>query len=158
MVNWSGRVTGKLAGARPQEHVYPGASDLFDQIFVGGLKIPAADEDGNRVTWCAELLKVWFNAPHTKTWRAGRRLVPRMPLEPGTAIATFNENGLFPQDGIAHAAIFIRCTRNGDGIIVIDQWKERPYVQTRSLGWDYVGGSDHANYVNSAKNFSTATW
>ncbi|MEI2454442.1 BPSL0067 family protein [Lysobacter firmicutimachus] len=140
-----------------QEHVYPNIVDIVDQLS-SGAELPPADEDDNGVNWCAELIKVWYQAPHTTAWRAGRRLVPGLPLVPGTAIATFDANGRFPQNGIAHAAIFVRYTRNGDGIVVVDQWRERSTLQYRSLAWERVDADPHVSYVNSAKNFFTITW
>ncbi|ALN83082.1 BPSL0067 family protein [Lysobacter antibioticus] len=158
---WSNGPIGSLegiAGNRLKEHVYPNAKDISSQIFARTIELPAADEDNNGIYWCAELIKVWFKAPHTTAWRAGRRLKPGLPLQPGTAIATFNEKGLFPQDGIAHAAIFVHYTRSGDGIVVIDQWPQYSVVRTRTLAWDYNDGDFHRSYVNSAKNFFTITW
>ncbi|MEH6417164.1 BPSL0067 family protein [Pseudomonas sp. CGJS7] len=156
---WSSGPIGSLdglAGNRPQEHILPNAAELSRQIFAG-LELTASDEDNNGVYWCAELIKVRLKAPHTTTWRPGRLLRPGLALEPGTAIATF-KNGLFPQDKIAHAAIFVGYRHSGDGIIVIDQWPKYSTLRTRSLDWDYNGGNAHENYVNSAKNFSTIVW
>ncbi len=66
----------------------------------------------------------------TKTWREGERIIgpEDPPLEPGTAIATFDESGRYAnKSGESHAAIFMKYDTVGgqQGIWVLDQEKKR---------------------------------
>ena len=71
----------------------------------------------------------------TRTWRKGETVVGSKGIEPGTAIATF-EDGEYPssRDIKKHAAIFLGY--GGQSIWVIDQWKndeKRPFVGRRII-------------------------
>jgi len=159
---WSKGPVGSLEGspgARPKEHVLAGAWSIAERISAGE-EILAFDEDNDGDTYCAELIKHWstFGAPHAQTyWRQGRRLRPGLDVLTGTAIATFDENGHYPKDDVKHAAIFIGYSKDGTGILVLDQWNGSR-LQYRELLWNYTIGNPHTNYVQSASNFSTITW
>ena len=76
---------------------------------------------------CVALVKFVCGAPRTVYWKRGapvHALIPS-PLS-GTAIATFNKEGLYDDktDGSSHAAIFL--SRDDNGIWVIDQWVGQP--------------------------------
>ena len=63
-------------------------------------------------------------APHTSRWREGMKVVGAL-LEPGTAIATFQQGRYGNHtDGRSHAAIF--CGHESNGIRVVDQWQGHP--------------------------------
>jgi hypothetical protein len=71
----------------------------------------------------------------TATWRRGAHVVDAKGLIPGTAIATFDERGRYPNhDHGNHAAIFVASA--GASIWVMDQWKNdphRPWVAMRLI-------------------------
>jgi|GEM_PF-2294755 len=99
---------------------------------------------------CVALVKKVFGLPSTKEWIAGQAITApgSPPLSTGTAIATFNEDGLYPQgkDTPKHAAIFVGYTE--DGMTVYDQWKGQP-PHTRLIYFD-----DTKNTQNNASNYS----
>jgi hypothetical protein len=140
------------------EHVFRGAWGMAEILSNGGY-IKAFDEDGDGDTHCAELIKHWrvFDAAPTWEWRKGRPLMPGMKIEPGTAIATFDERGRYPAGPVKHAAIFIGFAEGGTGILVLDQW-DGTGLRYRELPWNYPGTNPHSTYVNSAINFSTIIW
>ena len=123
-------------------------------------QIPAKDEDDNGVKSCAELIKSkdTFGAAPTWEWREGRKVAPGMSIAPGTAIATFNDQGRYPQSEsrMKHAAVFIGFTRGG--ILVLDQYEPGRNINYRELKWSVDDSNAHRQYVNSATNFSTIEW
>lgn len=93
----------------------------------------------------------------TRCWKKGQTVVGSEGIEPGTAIATF-ENGVYPQgrDDRKHAAIFLAY--GGSSIWVIDQWKDdakRAYVARRVVyPARAMANGNYANPSNSAGAFS----
>jgi hypothetical protein len=79
------------------------------------------------------VLKV-TDAPASSLWSQGKLAKGLGPIDrpPGTAIATFGENGKYTNrfDGSAHGAIYI--SQNAVGIDVWDQWTGQP-VHKRTL-------------------------
>jgi hypothetical protein len=73
-----------------------------------------------------------YGLPSTRNWVEGEEITgPNQPaLATGTAIATFDEDGNYPQGNVPkHAAIFVSYTDNG--IIVYDQWAgQPPHIRT----------------------------
>ena len=71
---------------------------------------------------CVALVRAAAGCPHTSLWLAGGP-VRGAQLAEGTAIATFDGNGLYGNhtDGRSHACIFIEETDHG--LRVADQWK-----------------------------------
>lgn len=67
-------------------------------------------------------------APITTQWHRGDPVRGSDP-SPGTAIATFEDNGRYGNhaDGRSHAAILLAV--NEDGLLVIDQWVGRAATQ-----------------------------
>lgn len=61
---------------------------------------------------------------HTQTWKRGVQ-VRGATIIPGTAIATFDQNGKYENDthGRSHAAIYLG--QDAVGILVLDQWVQR---------------------------------
>lgn len=72
---------------------------------------------------CVAFVKEVAGLPPTTHWRAGG---PALDAEPGTAIATFDNDGRYGNhgDGRSHAAILLEAT--GYGLRVMDQWIGRP--------------------------------
>ena len=95
--------------------VYPDPSSLEKQALVGG---------GNCVDLIKGLVPGLKGLP-TSVWRRGVRVIDATSLAPGTAIATFDERGRYPNfDHGNHAAIFV--ANAGASIWVMDQWKNDP--------------------------------
>ncbi|RYE00749.1 MAG: hypothetical protein EOP50_03215 [Sphingobacteriales bacterium] len=141
------------------EHVWTETGAVATGI-VNGEIFPTLDENADGTTSCAELLKSTktFGAAHTSEWREGRKLVPGLEIMIGTAIATFNSRGRYPQgeSNVKHAAIFVGFSPNG--IYVLDQWNGLSAINYRELQWNADFGNQHSNYVNSASSFSTIEW
>lgn len=93
----------------------------------------------------------------TRTWKKGETVVGSKGLEPGTAIATF-EDGMYPssRDTRKHAAIFLAY--GGNAIYVLDQWKgdrDRKYVGYRIIHPRRpMANGNYDNPSNSAGAFS----
>lgn len=77
---------------------------------------------------CVRYVQVCAGLPHTSNWRQGDP-VRDSDIEPGTAIATFDEDGCYGNhtDGRSHAAIFIEQV--DDGLRVWDQWVGHPVAE-----------------------------
>jgi hypothetical protein len=74
---------------------------------------------------CVELVRHTTGLGPTSTWRRGVP-VRGAELPPWTAIATFNEQGRYPNTmgGDSHAALYLDQTPQG--IRVVDQWLSQP--------------------------------
>jgi hypothetical protein len=72
---------------------------------------------------CVSLLRQATGAPHTLTWHRGPTVKGNLALRPGTAIATFDDDGRYGNhtDGRSHAAIYLG--QDARGLRVIDQWR-----------------------------------
>lgn len=70
----------------------------------------------------------------TSSWRPGKRVVDTTGLQPGTAIATF-ENGRYPNRPTGnHAAFFLSYA--GRALWIMDQWKgdaRKPKISARLI-------------------------
>jgi hypothetical protein len=106
-------------------YIYPSPRSLEKQALVGG---------GNCVDLIKGLVPGLKGVP-TAAWRRGERVVDARFLVPGTAIATFDEHGRYPNRPRGnHAAIFVASA--GAAIWVMDQWKDdpkRPWVGKRLI-------------------------
>lgn len=71
---------------------------------------------------CVAFVRAASGAPHTSAWKQGKLVKTVSTIFPGTAIATFDQNGKYGsrEDGTSHAAVFIR--KSAIGIVVLDQW------------------------------------
>ena len=80
---------------------------------------------------CVAYVREMAGLGHTSTWTAGGP-VRDTGCKSGTAIATFDPNGLYGNhtDGRSHAAILVEETP--DGLKVTDQWVGHP-VQGRLI-------------------------
>lgn len=74
---------------------------------------------------CVPLVQQATGAPHTSKWHRGAAVRGNLALRPGTAIATFDDDGRYGNhsDGRSHAAIYL--SQDAHGIRVIDQWNWR---------------------------------
>lgn len=100
---------------------------------------------------CVALVQHCAGAPHTSTWRKGESVRGNLSIQPGTAIATFDENGKYPNKAHGnHASIYI--SQDAKGIQVYDQF-EKKGVHIRPLRW---GGNplDPDDVSNDGNYFS----
>ena len=74
---------------------------------------------------CVALVREVCALPPTSRWRAGAQ-VRDVVCEPGTPIATFNEDGRYANstDGSSHCAVLVEAMPAG--LEVWDQWRNRP--------------------------------
>ena len=77
---------------------------------------------------CVALVRHYAGAPATLAWKQGEAVLGNRLLRKGTAIATFI-NGRYAN----HAALYMGQAL--DGILVMDQWKDKrpPLVTSRTL-------------------------
>jgi len=94
---------------------------------------------------CVALVQHCAGAPHTSTWRKGESVRGNLSVQPGTAIATFDTNGKYPNQAHGnHAAIYI--SQDSKGILVYDQWKDNEKgVHIRPIRWGGDDPSDDGN-------------
>jgi hypothetical protein len=71
---------------------------------------------------CVAYVQEASDAPRTASWRRGALVRGNNSIVPGTAIATFDQDGTYGNhtDGRSHAAIYLR--QDADSITVLDQW------------------------------------
>ncbi len=74
---------------------------------------------------CVAYVQAVAGAPLTAHWRRGQ-VVKESPITPGTAIATFDDDGKYGNhtDGRSHAAIYLR--QDESGLHVLDTWLGQP--------------------------------
>ena len=74
---------------------------------------------------CVAYVQAVAGAPLTAHWRRGQ-VAKGNPITPGTAIATFDDDGTYGNhtDGRSHAAIYLGQDTNG--LQVLDQWLGQP--------------------------------
>ncbi|MDB5823447.1 MAG: hypothetical protein JWR21_2151 [Herminiimonas sp.] len=83
---------------------------------------------------CVEFVRQVTVAPHTTLWSMGAYVLdaPLGSIPRGTAIATFDSKGKYPDDGKGrHAAIYLSHTASS--ICVLDQWKSQGRVRARTI-------------------------
>ncbi|MBN1980511.1 MAG: BPSL0067 family protein [Chitinivibrionales bacterium] len=87
---------------------------------------------------CVDLIKIAARAPATSSWKMGEKVRGNTTIKRGTAIATFDKNGRYPNNATGnHAAFYL--SQNSDCIIVWDQWRGQP-PHRRPI--NFRGGSD----------------
>ncbi|SMC29468.1 hypothetical protein SAMN02745857_03856 [Andreprevotia lacus DSM 23236] len=71
---------------------------------------------------CVAYARAAAQMPHTAAWQRGTLVKGNLDLQPGTAIATFDDNGHYGNhtDGRSHVAIYLG--QDASGIRVLDQW------------------------------------
>ncbi len=103
---------------------------------------------------CVALVQHCASAPHTSTWRKGDPVRGNVSIQAGTAIATFDANGKYPNQRHGnHAAIYI--SHDAKGIQVYDQFTSRidKGVHIRTLRWS-GDPNDPENVSNDGNHFS----
>lgn len=93
---------------------------------------------------CAVFVQQVTGAPNVHSWRPGLKVLGNGALiAPGTAIATFNSHGVYPNMNHGnHAAIFV--SENGSSITVIDQYHGKHSHHPGPSTYNKAGsGNDH---------------
>jgi|CXWL01.1.fsa_nt_gi hypothetical protein len=81
---------------------------------------------------CVVFVQHCTNAPNTALWKKGKKVRGDLLLVNGTAIATFDENGKYPNKPTGnHAAIYVG--QDTVGIWVFDQWVRQGAVKKRRI-------------------------
>ena len=103
------------------------SADMNDPVIKAMLKkvVPHYNNFYGESHECVALTKHFSGAPQSTRWKAGRRVTDG-GIAPGTAIATFDENGdYFPHGKQKNSGIFVAYSDNPPGsIIMLDQWDE----------------------------------
>ena len=98
---------------------------------------------------CVAFVEQASGSPLTSAWKQGGKVRGDLTIQPGTAIATF-DNGKYTNstDGTSHAAIYVG--QNTAGLQVWDQWKGQP-VHQRTIR--FQGGAPGVRPVNDGDAF-----
>ena len=93
---------------------------------------------------CVAFVEASANTPTTAHWKAGAKVQGDTTIPAGTAIASFDPNGLYGNhmDGRSHAAIYMSQT--AEGLLVWDQWLGQ-VVHQRVLRFHPVGQGLNVN-------------
>jgi hypothetical protein len=87
-----------------------------------------------------EFVKAVALVPQTSLWKKGELVKGSQTMIAGTAIATFNEQGKYPNHGTGnHAAIYL--SQDALGIFVVEQYKGLDSVQKRHIRFRAGSGS-----------------
>lgn len=121
------------------------------------LKIPESDVYGKGKfvnskgnTECVEFIRQATGAPPTAAWRKGLKVseAARGAIPRGTAIATFDAAGKYPEDGLGrHAAIYLE--HDEKSILVLDQWNDQGEVRQRPIRFSRPEGTRRSNDGNT---------
>lgn len=105
------------------EPPYASVEQTLKNKYAGTFQFPASDPGSHE---CVALVKKLCGAPQTSAWKRGVKVQGNgASISAGTAIATFNASGSYDSASSGnHAAIYIGQT--SQGIVVYDQWAERP--------------------------------
>lgn len=81
---------------------------------------------------CVIFVQTCTAAPNTALWQKGDKVRGKLTLKKGTAIATFDEHGKYPNKPTGnHAAIYL--SQDATGIWVYDQWIAQGAVKKRLI-------------------------
>ncbi len=97
-------------------------------------------------TECVEFVRQASDAPQTTLWKKGKKISEARVAEISrtTAIATFDDKGRYPTDGLGkHAAIYL--THDKNRIVVLDQWDDQGEVKERSIWFNRPKGTKRSN-------------
>jgi hypothetical protein len=97
-------------------------------------------------TECTEFIRQATGAPATIGWCRGVKVADAKPgqILRGTAIATFDDNGKYPTDGLGkHAAIYL--SHSQASIQVLDQWDDQGEVKPRPIWFNRPKGTRRSN-------------
>lgn len=104
---------------------------------------------------CVTLTRHYTNAPATRLWRQGAKVLGNKAILPGTAIANF-ENGRWPGRSKGnHSAFYLGQV--SDGIYVVDQW---PSLEKKNISIRFIGKKGRhqdGTYANPTDN-ADAFW
>jgi hypothetical protein len=101
-------------------------------------------------TECVEFVRQATGAPPTHMWKRGQKVADAKvgSIPRGTAIATFDDKGKYPTDGLGqHAAIYLRQDKTA--IWVLDQWNDQGEVRERSIWFSRRKGTRRSNDANT---------
>lgn len=89
---------------------------------------------------CVRFVQECTNAPITAFWKQGEAVRDNFKIKSGTAIATFDKKGRYPNRASGnHAAVYI--SQDVSGIWVYDQWVGRGAVKKRHIRFKGGQGS-----------------
>jgi hypothetical protein len=101
-------------------------------------------------TECVEFVRQTTGAPPTSTWKRGQKVADALigSIPRGTAIATFDDKGKYPADGLGqHTAIYLKHDKSA--IWVLDQWNAQGEVKERSIWFNRPKGTRRSNDANT---------
>jgi len=102
---------------------------------------------------CAVLVERLANAPATALWHKGRNVRRNLSIQPGTAIATFDATGRYPNTWTNnHAALYL--SQDIMGIWVIEQYVGLEKIQKRHIRFMNGGVPYHHNVANDGDAYS----
>lgn len=83
---------------------------------------------------CVEFVRACTHAPPSSLWKQGEKVRGNTSIQHGTAIATFNAQGVYANNSTGnHAAIY--DGQDSSGIWVYDQWLKQGSVQRRLISF-----------------------
>lgn len=101
---------------------------------------------------CAVLVEMLAGAPRAEFWKKGVG-VRGATILPGTAIATFDASGKYPNKSTGnHAALYMK--QDGHGIEVIEQYKGLEFIKRRKIRFMNGKPAYHNNLANDADGYS----
>lgn len=110
---------------------------------------------------CVRYVQTVAAVGNTSGWTQGASVLNNPDIMPGTAIASFDANGLYGnhEDGSSHAAIYVGPAPDGNGIIVEDQWQGQPVHQRqiRNDGGKAANNAGSFSIINTAINTANST-
>lgn len=122
----------------------------------------ASDPAGGYYGQCVALVKQLTGMPATRDWRAEDAITGygAPPLQPGTVIATMDENGRYAQGNVPkHAAVFVKYEMRGNqaGMVIYDQYKNKDgTIKPPGARWiAFTGNKKHPQ--NDAGAYSVVT-
>jgi hypothetical protein len=102
---------------------------------------------------CAVLVEKLAHAPTTMHWRKGQTVRGSSGVLTGTAIATFDAAGKYPNQPTGnHAALYL--SQDGAGIYVIEQYVGLEKIQKRHIRFMNGAVPYHNNIANDGDAYS----
>jgi hypothetical protein len=98
---------------------------------------------------CVKFVQAAAGAPRTTDWRPGAWVRDNPDVVPGTAIATFEEDGTYTSEPGNHAAIYVG--QDATGLWVYDQWRGQP-VHKRLIRFEGGKGAKKGNKASKSNN------
>jgi hypothetical protein len=94
--------------------------------YIADMKKATAFKDAGQLVGngqCVTFVHAVVYIPQTSHWERGGLVMDDHSIQPGTVIATFDDDGTYGNhtNHTSHAAIYLYQTT--DGIVVMDQWK-----------------------------------